>query len=82
MSETKPKAAAAESTEPKTAAKKQPAEDPVTRYEIGKLRAKSTKLFDVSLSTFDGAFYGRTGTYTVDEARSIIDGWLNAPASL
>ena len=83
MSEAKAKTnAEAKAPETKTGAKKQAAEEPTIRYEIGKLRAKSAKLFGISLSTFDGAFYGRTGEYTVDEARSIIDSWLDTPASL
>jgi len=57
--------------ETKTAApvKKDPA------FSIERLRQDCFKLFGVTLSTFDGAMYGQSGEFTVEEARNIIKNW-------
>ena len=47
------------------------------KYAVGKLREKSTLLFGVSQSTFDGAMYGHTEEeYTKKEVKAIINEWL------
>lgn len=47
------------------------------KYKVGKLRKNSMKLFGVTTSTFDGAFYGeKRNEMTVEEARAMLDKWL------
>lgn len=55
---------------------------PAVRYGKDKLRRNCVKLFNVPQSTFDGAFFGRTGPFTVEEARGILNAWLSEPAAL
>ncbi len=45
------------------------------KYTVEKLRANCRQLFGVSTSTFAGATYGMTGTYTVEEMRAHIEAW-------
>lgn len=45
------------------------------KYAIEKLQANCRQLFGVSTSTFAGAAYGMTGTYTVEEMRTHIEAW-------
>lgn len=45
------------------------------KYTVEKLRENCRQLFGVSTSTFAGATYGMTGTYTVDEMRTHIEEW-------
>ena len=40
-----------------------------------KLRLNCRRLFGVSTSTFDGATYGLTEKYTVEEMRAHIEAW-------
>lgn len=59
-----------------TAAKAAPAQaGGGKKFPVAKLRANCRKLFGVSSSTFDGATYGMTGEYTVEEMRSHIKEW-------
>ncbi len=45
------------------------------KYKISQLRANCRVLFGISTSTFDGATYGLTGTYTIKEMQAHIDTW-------
>lgn len=45
------------------------------KFPVKKLRANCRQLFGVSSSTFDGATYGMTGEYTVDEISAQIKEW-------
>lgn len=45
------------------------------KYELDKLRENCQALFNVSVSTFDGAAVGLTGEYSVSEMRAIIKKW-------
>ena len=48
-----------------------------TKYQVEKLRENCVKLFNVSTSTFDGAFHGNTAQeMTINEAMSRINKWL------
>lgn len=47
----------------------------VKKYPVAKLRANCRQLFGVSASTYDGATYGMTGEYSVEEMRSHIKAW-------
>ncbi|MBP5163236.1 MAG: hypothetical protein ILP16_09720 [Spirochaetales bacterium] len=48
-----------------------------TRFDVPALRRVCFKTFGVTMSTFDGAFYGKEdGHYTIDETRSIIEEFL------
>lgn len=58
-------AAAATPTQGKTAKK----------YAVEKLQENCQQLFGVSTSTFAGATYGMTGTYTVEEMRTYLETW-------
>ena len=51
-----------------------PATAPV-KYPLARLRRDCRKLYGVSTSTFDGATYGMTGKYTVEELRAHIENW-------
>ena len=46
-----------------------------TKYTVERLRANCLKLFGVTTSTFAGATYGMTGTYTVEEMKAHIEAW-------
>lgn len=61
----KNKEAAATPTQGKTAKK----------YTVEKLQENCRQLFGVSTSTFAGATYGMTGTYTVEEMRVHLETW-------
>lgn len=45
------------------------------KFAVKKLRANCRQLFGVSSSTYDGATYGMTGEYTVEEMRFHIKAW-------
>ena len=45
------------------------------KYPLARLRRDCRKLYGVSTSTFDGATYGMTGKYTVEELRAHIENW-------
>ena len=45
------------------------------RDALEKLRLNCRRLFGVSTSTFDGATYGLTEKYTVEEMRAHIEAW-------
>lgn len=45
------------------------------KYPVAKLRPNCRQLFGISTSTFDGATYGLTGDYTVEELRTHIKAW-------
>ena len=45
------------------------------RYTVEKLQANCRGLFGVTASTFAGAVYGMTGTYTVKEMKAHIEAW-------
>ena len=47
------------------------------KFTVERLRRDCLRLFGVTFSTFDGATYGLTDTYTVEEMRSIINKWQN-----
>lgn len=47
------------------------------KFDVPALRRVCFKTLGVTMSTFDGAFYGKEdGYYTVDEARNIIEEFL------
>ena len=45
------------------------------KFTLEKLRANCVTLFGVSSSTFAGATYGMTGTYTVKEMKEHLEKW-------
>jgi hypothetical protein len=45
------------------------------KYTLERLRLNCRSLFGISTSTFDGATYGMTGKYTVEEMRAHIESW-------
>lgn len=45
------------------------------KFAVDKLRENCRQLFGVSTSTFDGATYGMTGKYTVEELKAHIEAW-------
>ena len=45
------------------------------KFTLEKLRLNCRRLFGVSTSTFDGATYGLTEKYTVEEMRAHIEAW-------
>lgn len=45
------------------------------KFAVDKLRENCRRLFGVSTSTFDGATYGMTGKYTVEELKAHIEAW-------
>ncbi len=47
----------------------------VRKFTVAKLRENCRELFGISTSTFDGAAYGLTGKYTVDEMKARIKAW-------
>lgn len=47
----------------------------VPKFSIEKLRENCQNLFNVSVSTFDGAVYGKSGEFTVSEMKGIISKW-------
>ncbi len=50
------------------------------KFGIPVLRKSSVRLFGVTSSTFDGAMWGRTGSFTVEEASKIIEAWKKGVA--
>ncbi len=46
------------------------------KYDIPTLRKGCMKVLGVTSSTFEGAFYGHDGEYTVEEAKAIIENWM------
>lgn len=53
-------------------------EPAVQKFSIEMFRQNCMKLFGVTSSTFDGAFYGITEKeMTLEEAQAIIDKWMN-----
>lgn len=52
-----------------------PAQAQAKKFTIDKLRENCRQLFGVSTSTFVGATYGLTGTFTVAEMKAHIDKW-------
>lgn len=47
------------------------------KFKVEKLRENSMKIFGVTTSTFDGAFYGNEKKeMTIEEAGARIDKWL------
>ena len=47
----------------------------VKKYTVERLQAACRRLFGVSTSTFVGATYGMTGSYTIEEMRARIEAW-------
>ncbi len=47
----------------------------VRKFTVAKLRENCRELFGITTSTFDGATYGLTGKYTVDEMKARIKAW-------
>ena len=47
------------------------------KFTIGQLRRHCLELFNVTSSTFDGAFYGHEGEFTKAEAQEVITAWLS-----
>ena len=60
---------------PKEAATPALAGAATAKYTLERLRLNCRSLFGISASTFDGAAYGLTGKYTVEEMRAQIEGW-------
>ena len=57
----------------------EPAAVPETqKFELRKLRENSIELFNITTSTFDGAFHGQEADtmFSIDEAKAIIDVFL------
>lgn len=52
-----------------------PVTDSAQKFTIERLAENSMRLFGVGISTYAGATYGLTGTYTVEEMRNIINEW-------
>jgi hypothetical protein len=44
-------------------------------FPLEKLRANCKELFGVTDSTFAGATYGMTGSYTIEEIKAKIENW-------
>lgn len=72
----KPNTEAAGASEAKTAAAPKP-----PKFNIARLRKECYKLFGVTVSTFDGATHGLTGSFSVAEMRSHIEKWQNKAIS-
>ena len=49
------------------------------KFTIDRLRRSCSKLYGVTVSTFDGAAYGLNGKYTIDEMQERIDNWCKKP---
>ena len=47
------------------------------KFGMDALRKDSLKLFGVTRSTFDGAFHGKTGDFTISEAKELIKEFQN-----
>jgi len=51
----------------------------VPAFSLERLRQDCYQLFGITVSTFDGATFGLTGEYTVEEAKKVIENQLNKP---
>ncbi len=82
LNSVKPKEAAVEPVEEKAEAVETKTEKPktlvgATKFETSALRKICFRTFGVTMSTFDGAFCGKEAeSYTIDEARNIIEEFL------
>lgn len=47
------------------------------KFTLDRLRKDCLRLFGITVSTFDGATLGLTGSYTVEEMRGRIEQWKN-----
>ncbi len=47
----------------------------IKKYRLDDLRKNCLALFNVTVSTFDGAVTGLTGEYTISEIKNIINKW-------
>ena len=47
----------------------------VAKFPIETLRKDCVKLYGISTSTFDGAMFGKSGEYSIEEARTLIENW-------
>ena len=47
------------------------------KFKLDRLRKDCLQLFGVTVSTFDGAVFGMTGRFTVEEVKNRIDKWKN-----
>jgi len=45
------------------------------KYKLDDLRKNCLALFNVTVSTFDGAVTGLTGEYTISEIKNVIEKW-------
>jgi hypothetical protein len=45
------------------------------KFPVETLRKDCMKLYGVTISTFDGAFCGKSGEYTIEEGRNVIENW-------
>lgn len=73
----KDKKAAAPEAERGTVSKtEQVVEKTEPKFPIWQLRRHCLELFNVTSSTFDGAFHGHEGEFTKAEAQEIITTWL------
>lgn len=45
------------------------------KFQVNVLKANCMKLFGVTSSTFCAAFHGKSGEYTIDEAKKHLDKW-------
>ena len=59
---------------------KKKTEDTAQKFELKELHRHSEQLFGVAGFVFEGATYGLTGEYTVEEMRTIIEEWLKTEA--
>lgn len=48
----------------------------VDKFSVERLRKDCSKLFGVSISTYDGATHGLDGEYSIDEMKNNINNWL------
>lgn len=46
------------------------------KFSVERLRKDCSKLFGVSISTYDGATHGLDEEYSVEEMKNIINNWL------
>jgi len=51
------------------------AESKPPKFPLARLRQDCLEIFGVTTSTFDGAMFGKSGDFTVDEAKKIITDW-------
>jgi len=53
---------------------------PAPKFTVERLRRDCLNLFGVTFSTFDGAVYGLTGKYSIEEMRDRIKTWQGGTA--